>query len=316
MTNRINIAAGVIAALLLTTSCCHAKDITIGFSHIALNNPYYIAMEKAAREGAKAHGITLMIENAGGDVIKQNAQIDAMIEAGVDGLIVNSATEYGLMAVIKKAKERKIPVVAIDRPLYGDYLAYVGIDQWRAGVLQGDYFVKTLLPEGGSIVVLVGTPGEPATIGRGNGMTNIVEHPKFNRKYKILASYRADYNRELGHQKMKEAIAQFAGSIDLVYCLNDAMALGALDALREAGLDKVLVAGIDGQKEAYEEIAKGGQYRSTVINDPAEITHKAIDILATYLRSKIIPETPNVITGTILVTKVNVAKYYNPRSEF
>jgi ABC-type sugar transport system substrate-binding protein len=305
------------AALSVARPVLAARAITLGFAHVALNNPYYIAMEKAATDTAQKLGARLLIRNAKGEVLVQNEQINELIDAGVNGLVVNSATEYGTMAAIKRAKEKGIPVVAIDRPLYGDYLAYVGIDQWRAGTLQGEYIATELLPQGGNIVMLLGVPGEPATIGRGNGMLNVIQHPKFAGRYNVLASYRADYNMELGYQKTVDAIGRFGGKINLIYALNDAMALGALKALGEADLKQVMVAGIDGQKEAYAEIMKeNSAYRSTVINNPSEITRRAVELLADALINGHQPEKRTIITGTVLVTRDNVAKYFDPTSVF
>jgi ribose transport system substrate-binding protein len=292
------------------------EKILLGFSHVAMNCPYYLAMDKAAKDTAAARGADIIVLNAEEDISKQISDIDSLLVKGIKGLIVNSTTEYGTMPVIKKATSMGIPVVAIDRNLYGDYLAYVGIDQWKAGELQGEYITTQLLPDGGNIVLIIGDPGCPASIGRGNGMKNILEMGDNKGKYKILATYKASYNRMLGMQKMEEAIAAFGDQIDLVYCANDSMALGALEALGEAGMTDVLVAGIDGQKEAYVEILKGGQYKSTVINNSSEITEKAVNLLMDYLEKGTEPEVRDVITGTILVTNDNVEEYYDPDSVF
>jgi ABC-type sugar transport system substrate-binding protein len=313
--NRIYQVAFV-AMLLSVGINANADNLVIGFAHADLNNPYYIAMEKMAYTQAAARGVKMTVFNAANDQVTQNKQIDALLDSGIKGLIVNSVNEYGSMAAIKKAKSRGVPVVAIDRPLYGDYLAYVGIDQWHAGELQGEYIAKRLLPNGGNIVMLLGIPGEPATIGRENGMLNIIQHPKLAGKFNILGSYRAEYSMELGYQKMSEAITTFGSKIDLVYGLNDAMALGALQAVREAGLTKVMIVGIDGQKEAYAEIAKGGPYKATVINNPAEITRQAVDLLVDHLKSGKLPASKSVITGTILVTKENVGKHLHSDALF
>ncbi len=292
------------------------EKLVVGFAHVSMNAPYYLAMERAAKETAAKRGADIIVLNAEGDISKQIADIDSLLVKGVKGLIVNSATEYGTMPVIKKAKSMGISVVAIDRNLYGDYVAYVGIDQWKAGELQGEYITKQLLPDGGNIVFIIGDPGGPATIGRANGMKGVLELPENEGKYKILGIYQANYNRMLGMQKMEEAIAAFGEKIDLVYCANDSMALGALEALKDAGLTKTMVAGIDGQKEAYAEIIKGGQYKSTVINNPTEITEKAVNILIDYLESGKEPDDRDVITGTILVTTDNVKEYYDPDTVF
>jgi len=306
-----------LAALCLIAAVAGAQaKITIGFSHVSMNNPYYLAMEKAAKDTAAARGANIIVLNAEEDISKQISDIESLMVQGVKGLIVNSTTEYGTMPVIKKAKAKGIPVVAIDRNLYGDYLAYVGIDQWKAGELQGEYITKKLLPNGGNIVLIIGDPGDSASIGRGNGMLSILDQPGNKGKYNILGTYKASYNQMLGMQKMEEAIAAFGSKIDLVYCANDSMALGAQAALANAKMDKVQICGIDGQKEAYFEILKGGQYKSTVINNSWEITQKAVNILMDYLTKKVEPKEKNVITGTILVTADNVKKYYNKDAVF
>jgi len=314
MKKRIIIA--VIIALVSIVLVSAQGKILLGFSHVSMNNPYYLAMEKAAKDTAAARGAEIVVLNAEEDVSKQISDIESLLVMGVKGLIVNSTTEYGTMPVIKKAKAMGIPVVAIDRYLYGDYLAYVGIDQWKAGELQGEYITKKLLPNGGNIVMIIGDPGDSASIGRGNGMLSILDKPENKGKYKILGTFKASYNQMLGMQKMEEAIAAFGNKIDLVYCANDAMALGALAALKNAKMDKVMICGIDGQKEAYEEIMKGGQYKSTVINNSWEITQKAVNILMDYLTKGIEPKEKQVITGTILVTADNVKNYYNNDSVF
>ncbi len=293
-----------------------AAELTIGFAHVDHNNPYYNAMQKTAYRQAAKCGAAIEVLNADNDVATQNRQINALLDKGVKGLIVNSVNEYGTMGAIKRAKRMRVPVVAIDRPLYGDFIGYVGIDQWRAGELQGEYITGKLLPSGGNIVLLLGIPGEPATIGREEGMLNILEHPRNRGRFKVLASYRADYNSDVGYRKMKVAIRSFGAMIDLVYALNDSMALGALKALREAGLNRVMVVGIDGQKEAYQEIAKGGQFKATVVNNPEEITRKAVELLLDYLASGKPPTRATVITGTTLVTSENVAQHLDPGSEF
>jgi len=313
------------------------ENVYIGFSQVALNCPYYIAMERAARETAKKLGVKITILNADGDVAKQIDQINNLLVQGINGLIVNSVTEYGTQPVIKQVRARGIPVVAIDRNLYGDYIAYIGIDQWKAGVLQGKYISEKLLPNGGNIVLLEGDPGGPANIGRMNGMLSVLNNEKNKGKYHILGKYAAYYNQSKGLTKMEEAIAAYGDKIDLVYAANDAMGLGALQALQEAGLTKVMICSIDGQKEAYEEIMKGGQYKSTVVNNSWDITHIAMKVLYNYLTKGMTPaqtvaqikkEDPKlgatvymkgdkqIITGTVLVTADNVKKFYNPNAVF
>ncbi len=313
------------------------QNVNIGFSQVALNAPYYVAMERAARETAQRLGAKITILNADNDVATQINQINNLLVQGINALIVNSATEYGTQPVIKQVTARGIPVVAIDRNLYGDYIAYVGIDQWKAGVLQGQYISQKLLPNGGNIVLLEGDPGGPANIGRMNGMLSVLDEPQNKGKYTILGKYAAFYNQSQGLTKMEQAIAAHGNKIDLVYAANDAMGLGALQALQEAKMTKVMISSVDGQKEAYQEIMKGGQYKSTIVNNSWDITRIAVRVLVDYLQKGMSPadtvaaikkEDPklgasvymegdkDIITGTVLVTADNIKDYYDPNAVF
>ncbi len=313
------------------------EDIHIGFSTVAMNAPYYVAMDRAAKETAERLGVDITVINADNDISKQIDDINNLMVQGIDGLVVNSTTEYGTQPVIKQVVAQGIPVVAIDRNLYGDYIAYVGIDQWKAGVLQGEYIAGELLPDGGNLVLLAGDPGGPANIGRMQGMQSVLEREENAGKYNILGTYAAYYNRSEALTKMEEAIAAHGDDIDLVYAANDSMALGAMEALREAGMSDVMLAGVDGQKEAYEAIKDTDQYKSTIVNDSWVITQIAVRILHDYLvqgqeprevvdelksedeifeRTIELRDGNEVITGTVLVTEENVDDFYDPDSVF
>lgn len=311
-------------------------DLHIGFSTVAMNAPYYVAMERAAKETAERLGVRITVLNADNDISKQIDDINNLMVQGIDGLIVNSTTEYGTMPVIKQVAAAGIPVVAIDRNLYGDYIAYVGIDQWMAGVLQGEFITEELLPDGGNIVLLAGDPGGSANIGRMNGMRSVLDRPENAGRYNILGTYAAYYNRSEGLSKTEEAIAAHGDAIDLIYAANDSMALGAMEALREAGMTDVMLAGVDGQKEAYQAILETDQYKSSVVNNSWEITQIAVQILVDHLvngatveeavaalqeenehyANTVYLEGADVITGTVLVNDANVADFYDPDSVF
>ena len=104
----------------------------IGFAHVSMNNPYYLAMEKAAKETAAARGADIVILNAEEDISKQISDIESLLVKGVKGLIVNSVTEYGTMPVIK-SKSYGNTCSRCRQNLCGDYLAYVGtsVESWR-----------------------------------------------------------------------------------------------------------------------------------------------------------------------------------------
>ena len=131
---KLTICLFIVAALTVwciwSTSPAEAKDkLTIGFAHVSMAAPYYVAMQKTAEEVAKEEDVDLIWYNAEDDELKQVRQVLSMIGKGIDGLLINPVTPQGIKRAIKSCVDEKIPVVAIDRQLYGDYIAYVGIEQ-------------------------------------------------------------------------------------------------------------------------------------------------------------------------------------------
>ncbi len=329
--------------------------IRLGFAHVNLNCPYYLAMQRAAYDMAANFGWEIILTNPEADQVKQISDVESMLVKGIKALIINPVTEEGPKEVIKKCVERNIPVVVVDRTMYGDYIAYVGIDQWEAGRLQGEFIAQQLTKKYGEpkgfVALIGGEAGCPATIGRGGGAIEVWKAKYPNIKYEWVGY--GYYSQEKGMKIMEDAIATYGEKIDYVYAMNDAMALGALQALQAAGMTHVMVSGIDGQKEAYVEIMKGGQYKSTVVNHSWEITIVAMYILGYYIdhgnlpppewieglqittgpggtpaKWKVVKEVRkvskgpggttayDVITGTELVTIENVVLHYDPTAIF
>lgn len=282
----------------------------LGFSQVVMNCPYYLALYAGAMDTAKKLNVELIWLNADNIVARQIADIEDLVTKKIDGLLVNPVTPTALDSAIEKVIAAKIPIVTVDRDLAKGSNAYVGIDQWKAGQLAGEFIGKTLNGKG-TVIEIAGDPGDSAGQGRGGGFRAVLSKNYPN--IKIVGPYLAHYDMAEGMARMEEALAANP-DVSLVYCHNDAMALGAQRALKAAGKTKVKIVGVDGQKQAYEEIIKGGQYQATVINNSYEIASKAVENMVNLLDGKSV--TAKTITGTILVTKDNVKKYYNPDSIF
>lgn len=282
----------------------------LGFSQVVMNNPYYLALYQGATDTASRLNVELIWLNADNIVARQISDIEDLVTQRIDGLLVNPVTPTALDSAINKVIKAGIPIVSVDRELAKGSDAYVGIDQWKAGELAGGFIGKKLKGKG-KVVEIAGDPGDSAGKGRGGGFRKVLsgQYPKI----KIVGPYIAHYNMAEGMARMEEALAAHS-DVNLVYCHNDAMALGALRTLKAAGRTDVYVVGVDGQKQAYEEILKEEQYLATVINNSYEIAAKAIENMVDILDGKKVSE--KIITGTILVTKDNVKKYYDPDSIF
>jgi ribose transport system substrate-binding protein len=335
------LAVAALAAWCLgSASPAEAKDkLVIGFAHVNMNAPYYVAMQKTAEEVAKEEDVELIWYNAEDDETKQVRQVMSMIGKGIDGLLINPVTPQGVKRAIKACVDEHKPVVAIDRQLYGDYIAYVGIDQWQAGYLVGEYIAKKIFPDKEKVVwvELQGSPGEPAGIGRGGGFKQAIDQMGGGR-FNLFYYDRGYYDRTKGMQIMEDAIVKAKGQgvkIDLVFGHNDSMVLGAREALKRAGINDVILCGVDAQKEAVKLILDGDQpkYVATVVNWSNDITRIGMKTLIEYIRTKKVPAytptdqlsayskqisdpTKYIKTGTVLVYEGNAKEYYNPNAIF
>ena len=334
------IVTGRAAWCVWSTPDAEAKDkLTIGFAHVSMTAPYYVAMQKTAEEVAKEEDVELVWYNAEDDELKQVRQVMSMIGKGIDGLLINPVTPQGIKRAIKSCVDENIPVVAIDRQLYGDYIAYVGIDQWQAGYLVGEYIVKKIFPDKKKVtwVELQGSPGGPAAIGRGGGFNQAIDQMGGGR-FDLFYYDRGYYDRTKGMQIMEDAIVKAKGQgveIDLVFGHNDSMVLGARESLKRAGISDVILCGVDAQKEAVKLIIDGDQpkYVATLVNWSTDITRIGLKTLIEFIKTKNVPTytspdelsayskqisdpTKYIKTGTVLIHEGNAKDSYNPNAVF
>lgn len=328
----------LICSILATPTGAQEK-LKIGFAHVNMNCPYYVAMQRTAEEVAKEENIDLIWYNSEDDELKQVRQVMSMIGQGIDGLLINPVTPEGEKKVIKQCVEEGIPVVAIDRQLYGDYIAYVGIDQWQSGYILGKYIVEEIFPDKEHVVwvELEGSPGCPAAIGRGGGFHQALDELGGGR-FELFYHDRGYYDRTKGMEIMEDAIVKSKGAgihIDMIYGHNDSMALGGREALKMAGMTDVLICGVDAQKEAIHPIITGEkpQYVATIVNWSTDITRIGLKSLIDYIREgktppftpqeeltdyskKISDPTKYIKTGTFLIYKGNAEEHYDPNAYF
>lgn len=299
----------VILVLSLVTVGSAKPRYKLGFSQVVMNCPYYLALYAGAMDAAKKLNVELIWLNADNIVARQISDIEDLLTKKINGLLVNPVTPTALNSAINKVIKAKVPIVSVDRELATGSTAYVGIDQWKAGRLVGEFIAKVLNGKG-KVIEIAGDPGDSAGKGRGGGFREILaKYPDI----KIVGPFIAHYSMAEGMAVMEDVLAANP-DVNLVYCHNDAMALGAQRTLRANGRTDVKVVAVDGQKQAYEEIMRGDQYLATVINNSYEIATKAMEVMVDILDGKAYPK--RTITGTILVTDENVKQYYDQDAIF
>ncbi|PZG14454.1 sugar ABC transporter substrate-binding protein [Nonomuraea aridisoli] len=276
--------------------------IAVGFSQATQQSPFYVQLREGAEAAAKQAGAELYFADAGGDVTKQNNDIQDLITRQVDVLLINPVDPQGVQPGIAAAKAAGVPVVTVDRPVPEGAVAHVGRDNKAMGALVGERLSKQLGPDGGKVIEIRGDAGGAVARDRSAGFHEAVAA---NPKIKIVEGPYSDYVRSKAVTAMQDLL-QVHPDVAAVYAHNDDMALGALQVLKENGKDKVLVAGVDGLMEAVKQIP-AGQYVATALNDPISLGTKAVETVLKVQKGEKVQ--PSIDAGTALVDTDNAAEY-------
>ena len=175
---------------------------------------------------------------------RQIQQIDSLVEAGIDLLIVAPNQVSTISPAIDRAYDKGIPVIVFERKTNTKkYTAYMGADNYEMGHLMGEY-VATRLDERGRIIEVMGLKGSSPAIERHNGFREaIAQHPGIQ----LVATLQGDWTEPTAYNTVKQWISKNKGEkIDLVFGMNDRTAMGARKAFEEAGEALPLFCGIDG----------------------------------------------------------------------
>ncbi|WP_341677138.1 ABC transporter substrate-binding protein [Niveibacterium sp. SC-1] len=260
------VMVGMLAAAGLAMTSIGAlaadKKLTLGFAQIGAESGWRTANTQSIKDAAPKAGINLKFSDAQQKQENQIKAIRSYIAQKVDVIAFAPVVETGFEPVLKEAKAAGIPVVLTDRSvkvsdpsLYATQIVSDFIDE---GNKAGKWLLENYKGQGEvNIVELQGTVGAAPAIDRQKGFADAI---KADPRFKIIRSQTGDFNRAKGKEVMEAFLKAEGKKINVVYAHNDDMALGAIQAIEEAGMKpgkEVIVIGIDGVKGAFEAMAEG-----------------------------------------------------------
>jgi ribose transport system substrate-binding protein len=255
-----------------------AKDVHVALVMKDLSNRFFVEMKWGGEAAAKQHGIkytALAPEKYAVD--NQIRIMEDLIQKKVDAIVIVPIDGAGIVSGIERANKARIPVFNLNTlATGGEVIGYAGVDHVILGQILGQYAVDALKGKG-NVVILEGTTGASSAIERQEGMMGVLKKAS---GVKVLASTTAKYNRQQAMKVMEDLLTRFP-EIDMVLCANDAMSLGAKEAIKDARR-KILVAGIDAIPEALEAIQKG-ELAGTVDSNGFDQGFVGVDLTAKYL---------------------------------
>ena len=271
---------------LACTSAAHAqKKLVVGFSQIGSESGWRAAETKVSKIEAEKRGIDLRISDAQQKQENQIKAIRSFIAQGVDAIFLAPVVATGWDAVLKEAKDAKIPVVLLDRTVDAKdpslYLTAVTSDTVHEGRVAGEWLVKQT---GGkcAVVELQGTVGSSPAINRKKGFDEAIAKSD---GVKITRTQSGDFTRAKGKEVMESFIKAENGgkNICAMYAHNDDMAIGGIQAIKEAGLKPgkdILVVSIDSVPDIFKAM-EAGEANATVELTP-NMAGPAFDALIAF----------------------------------
>ena len=264
---RILTTTAVAIAVTLASAACSSTTpgtggggegdpTTIGFSQATVNHPFRVAMVKGNVDAAKSAGYKVVVTDAQDSAAKQIADIQSLMAQNVKVMLISPDQSAPLNNIVKQAMDSGIKVITLDRSVDTPVTEHIGGDNLAIGKEAADYLAKSL-GDKGNVIEIQGTAGASATLDRHKSFSDemAAAHPAI----KVVANQYADYSRQPAQTYMADMLRRFpSGQIQAVYAHNDEMALGAIQALKEAKrLDEVKVISIDGENAGIDAVKDG-----------------------------------------------------------
>jgi erythritol transport system substrate-binding protein len=270
------------------------------------DNPFFKAEADAANAKAKELGYETSVASHDDDPNKQSELIDAAISRKAKAIVLDNAGADASIGPVRKAKDAGIPVFLIDREINATGIATAQIvsNNAQGASLGAQDFVKALDGKG-KYVELVGKESDTNAGVRSKGYNDVIsQYPDL----KKVAQQSANWDQQEAFTKM-ETILQRNRDIDGVIAGNDTMALGAVAALKSAGLlDKVKVVGFDGSPDAISAIKKD-QMVATVLQPAALIAEMAVEQADEFVKNGKASKPEKQSIDCELVTKDNADEF-------
>ncbi len=275
-----------------------AEAGTIGVCIYQFTDAFMTTYRNALQEILEGKGYKVSTADGANDQAKQNEQINTFITQGVDALIINPVMTSAADQIIATVQAAGIPTVLINREptpeqmaVY-DKLVYVGCDARQSGTMQGELILDT--PNKGDIngdgkISYIMVQGDPENVdAQYRTEYSVKALTDAGMEVEELNLTRGDWMRERGQEIVANDLAQFADQIEVVFCNNDDMAIGALQSIQAADRkvnEDIYLVGVDALDAALNEV-KNGNMTGTVLNDAVGQATAAVEQMELLLGGK------------------------------
>jgi D-allose transport system substrate-binding protein len=312
---------GAAAAMTLAAPALAANKPVYGVLLKTLSNPFWGATEKGVREGSKQANVEYFLQAVESDQAAE-PQLNAcntMLQKKPLAMIAAAINSTILLPCLKQANEMNIPVADLDNNLDPETAAkagvkiafHIGSDNEAAGAKGADYVASVLGKDAkGPVLVIEGLSGNITGQKRARGFAN--ELKKAAPGLTIVASLPGDWDRQKAANIANDALRRTPDLV-AIFCANDSMALGAVEAARAAGKDKLLVVGVDGNSDAVKSIL-AGRLNASIAQLAYLVGKQSIETMKKVLAGEKVDEFTYV--PTLVLTKEVLAAQKEPMLQY
>ena len=285
-----------VAGLMALPMAALADDIVIGHSQPNLGWPYIAAVTNVIEaEAGGMDGVTVVTLSADGDIAKQSSDIAALVNRGVDVLLVTSLDGNAVVPALRQAHDAGIPILAVSNEPSeaGQALlaGYSGPDDYVQGVIAAELLNDTLGGTGG-IAIIEGSPGQSTTLLRTQGLKDRLA--ELESGITILGSQTADWNPVKARDVAQAFLTAYGDDLVGVFAQDDNSGAAAAEVFKAAGRGDVKVVGTGGTINGLKAIREGLMY-GTMDQSPTTDGKQALDFAIMLAKGESLPEKRNII---------------------
>lgn len=306
----------MVAAAAVAGSGLATADMKIGITQNNVGvDSYQTTYEKAFIAAAEANSdVEAVVLDAGGDVARQIAQVEDLIQQDVDAIIIWPTNGEAVIPAVRKASREGIPVIVTNSNIAEQGFDFIRSFSGPDNVTQGrrsaeimcDKFKDMGIENEAKVVHITGQPGYTTAIERAGGFEERL--PEVCPNVDVLDTQPGDWNREKSQQVMEAFLVKY-DDIDGVYAGDDNMGVGALNAARAADRDGIIFVGATNFAVGYEAMA-AGEYWGSIYQSPVDDAEAALQTAIDVLEGKDVPflnyfDTPKI-------TQDNMSNFTKP----
>ncbi|MET3927435.1 substrate-binding domain-containing protein [Devosia sp. 2618] len=282
---------------------------TIGFSQSYATDEWLKLQRQDVISYAQRLGMEVLTTDARENPAQEIRNLEDLAVRGVDAVIMITYYAEAVQPGVQALNAAGIPVIVMSSALAGDvqFNAHLAADTFGTARMAGQYYVDTL-GGSGKVVQIEGRPGSLVNQARGNGFREIIDATP---GIEVVAQGIANYSRAEALTLMQDFL-QAQREIDAVYCHNDNMAKGALQAIQEAGrAEEMFITGFDGSAPETLQMIKDGLLRGTFVYPT--FGGEAVEVTSRILQGMEVPK--EIVFSSPMITAENVDEFYDAEAQ-